>query len=147
MICLWQLQRVKSIHLFQCKTACELEESFVCRGFTWGVRGVRGERSGRGLCDLHSEDLVTAGSWLLRRNTDATYYRRVICLNSKLWHFNHALHDVSCSVSFSTFSFSVIWLFIDIIILILLRVGVPCFRQVNLVLYLSHFLTIMSSFT
>ncbi|XP_014362579.2 uncharacterized protein LOC106714136 [Papilio machaon] len=71
----------------ECKTACELEERFVCRGFTWGMRGVRGlrdvrgSRDGRGLCDLHSEDLVTSGSWLLRRNTDATYYRRVICLN------------------------------------------------------------------
>ncbi|XP_059046393.1 uncharacterized protein LOC131841983 [Achroia grisella] len=62
----------------ECKTGCEVEQRFVCRGFTW----IEGDRAhGRGLCDLHSEDLVTTGSWLLRRNSAATYYRRVICLN------------------------------------------------------------------
>ncbi|CAH0714234.1 unnamed protein product, partial [Brenthis ino] len=59
----------------ECKSACENEKRFVCRGFTWTVA-----RS-RGLCDLHSEDLVTTGSWLLRRVSGATYYRRVVCLN------------------------------------------------------------------
>ncbi|XP_023935348.2 uncharacterized protein LOC112043915 [Bicyclus anynana] len=59
----------------ECKSACEAENRFVCRGFTWTAT------PSRGLCDLHSEDLVTAGSWLLRRVTGATYYRRVICLN------------------------------------------------------------------
>ncbi|OWR48299.1 hypothetical protein KGM_208550 [Danaus plexippus plexippus] len=59
----------------ECKTACEQENRFVCRGFTWIAS------SSRGICDLHSEDLVTAGSWLLRRVSGASYYRRVICLN------------------------------------------------------------------
>ncbi|XP_045768569.1 uncharacterized protein LOC123869632 [Maniola jurtina] len=59
----------------ECKSACEAEKRFVCRGFTWTAT------STRGLCDLHSEDLVTTGSWLLRRVSGATYYRRVICLN------------------------------------------------------------------
>ncbi|CAH2234402.1 jg21206 [Pararge aegeria aegeria] len=59
----------------ECKLACEAEKRFVCRGFTWTAT------SSRGLCDLHSEDLVSTGSWLLRRVTGATYYRRVICLN------------------------------------------------------------------
>ncbi|XP_046962414.1 uncharacterized protein LOC124531889 isoform X1 [Vanessa cardui] len=59
----------------ECKLACESEKRFVCRGFTWTVA------PSRGLCDLHGEDLVTTGSWLLRRVTGATYYRRVICLN------------------------------------------------------------------
>ncbi|CAH2108132.1 unnamed protein product [Euphydryas editha] len=59
----------------ECKIACEREKRFVCRGFTWTTA------SSRGLCDLHSEDLVTTGSWLLRRVTGAIYYRRVICLN------------------------------------------------------------------
>ncbi|XP_052756099.1 uncharacterized protein LOC113512589 [Galleria mellonella] len=62
----------------ECKIGCEVEQRFVCRGFTW-IEG--GRARGRGLCDLHSEDLVTTGSWLLRRNSAATYYRRVICLN------------------------------------------------------------------
>ncbi|CAG4971992.1 unnamed protein product [Parnassius apollo] len=66
----------------ECKTACEMEERFVCRGFTWTIKNSGGKSEApRGLCDLHSEDLVTAGSWLLRRTTGATYYRRVICLN------------------------------------------------------------------
>ncbi|CAH2076192.1 unnamed protein product, partial [Iphiclides podalirius] len=66
----------------ECKTACEMEDRFVCRGFTWTARTVEGRSTAtRGLCDLHSEDLVTAGSWLLRRSSGATYYRRVICLN------------------------------------------------------------------
>ncbi|XP_049867797.1 uncharacterized protein LOC126368004 [Pectinophora gossypiella] len=59
----------------QCKSSCEVEQRFVCRGFTWSGVGERG------LCDLHSEDLVTTGSWLLRRTSTAVYYRRVICLN------------------------------------------------------------------
>ncbi|XP_045447709.1 uncharacterized protein LOC123656031 [Melitaea cinxia] len=59
----------------ECKFACEREKRFVCRGFTWTAT------SSRGLCDLHSEDLVTSGSWLLRRISGATYYRRVTCLN------------------------------------------------------------------
>ncbi|KAJ2942575.1 hypothetical protein O0L34_g2044 [Tuta absoluta] len=59
-----------------CKSACEIEEHFVCRGFTW-----TSQQTTLGLCDLHSEDLVTTGSWLLRRTSTATYYRRVICLN------------------------------------------------------------------
>ncbi|VVC98375.1 unnamed protein product [Leptidea sinapis] len=59
----------------ECKSACENEERFVCRGFTW-TRAHAGS-----LCDLHSEDLITTGSWLLRRVSGATYYRRVICLN------------------------------------------------------------------
>ncbi|XP_026315796.1 uncharacterized protein LOC113227134 [Hyposmocoma kahamanoa] len=61
----------------ECKTICELEDRFVCRGFTWTSL----KQTGRGLCDLHSEDLLTTGSWLLRRTSGATYYRRVICLN------------------------------------------------------------------
>ncbi|XP_063621387.1 uncharacterized protein LOC134793666 isoform X1 [Cydia splendana] len=72
----------------ECKSACESETRFVCRGFTWlpreGEVGRRGEAGGpgaRGLCDLHSEDLVSTGSWLLRRAAQAVYYRRVICLN------------------------------------------------------------------
>ncbi|XP_068632530.1 uncharacterized protein [Battus philenor] len=66
----------------ECKTACELEDRFICRGFTWTSRTQGGKTmASRGLCDLHSEDLVTAGSWLLRRATSAIYYRRVICLN------------------------------------------------------------------
>ncbi|CAK1540421.1 unnamed protein product [Leptosia nina] len=59
----------------ECKAACENEDRFICRGFTWT------STLSRGLCDLHSEDLITAGSWLLRRVSAATYYRRVICLN------------------------------------------------------------------
>ncbi|KAM3964143.1 uncharacterized protein ACR2FA_001623 [Aphomia sociella] len=69
---------VKNYTKDECKTSCEVEQRFVCRGFTW-IEG--GKANGRGLCDLHSEDLVTTGSWLLRRNSAATYYRRVICLN------------------------------------------------------------------
>ncbi|XP_053612609.1 uncharacterized protein LOC128676499 [Plodia interpunctella] len=65
----------------ECKTACEVERRFVCRGFSWTERPSRDAGSSRGLCDLHSEDLVTTGSWLLRRNAAAVYYRRVICLN------------------------------------------------------------------
>ncbi|XP_072939324.1 uncharacterized protein [Epargyreus clarus] len=62
----------------ECKKSCEVESRFVCRGFTWTMKTKDGIR---GLCDLHSEDLVTMGSWLLRRVSAATYYRRVICLN------------------------------------------------------------------
>ncbi|CAH0407020.1 unnamed protein product [Chilo suppressalis] len=62
----------------ECKALCEVEQRFVCRGFTWTERP---GASARGLCDLHSEDLVTTGSWLLRRTSPATFYRRVICLN------------------------------------------------------------------
>ncbi|KAG7306399.1 hypothetical protein JYU34_009029, partial [Plutella xylostella] len=72
----------------QCKSACETEDRFVCRGFTWSLPQGRGrsqgqgvEGQGQGVCDLHSEDLVSTGSWLLRRTNAATYYRRVICLN------------------------------------------------------------------
>ncbi|XP_047985878.1 uncharacterized protein LOC125226074 isoform X1 [Leguminivora glycinivorella] len=72
----------------ECKSACESESRFVCRGFTWqarpgsaGGRGEAGNPGARGLCDLHSEDLVSTGSWLLRRANHAVYYRRVICLN------------------------------------------------------------------
>ncbi|XP_028162263.1 uncharacterized protein LOC114354192 isoform X2 [Ostrinia furnacalis] len=70
---------VKNYTKDECKSACELEEHFICRGFTWTMDGRKD--SARGLCDLHSEDLVTTGSWLLRRTSPATYYRRVICLN------------------------------------------------------------------
>ncbi|XP_045533300.1 uncharacterized protein LOC123720644 [Pieris brassicae] len=59
----------------ECKSACENEDRFICRGFTWT------SRQSRGLCDLHSEDLISTGSWLSRRVSEATYYRRVICLN------------------------------------------------------------------
>ncbi|XP_012546144.1 uncharacterized protein LOC101747119 isoform X2 [Bombyx mori] len=63
----------------ECKKACETEQKFICRGFSWISKE---EKSGvRGICDLHSEDLVTTGSWLLRKTSGATYYRRVICLN------------------------------------------------------------------
>ncbi|XP_060803825.1 uncharacterized protein LOC106132843 isoform X2 [Amyelois transitella] len=67
----------------ECKTACEVEQRFVCRGFSWSEPRGREVTAGgsRGICDLHSEDLVTTGSWLLRRNAAAVYYRRVICLN------------------------------------------------------------------
>ncbi|KAL0880812.1 hypothetical protein ABMA27_001998 [Loxostege sticticalis] len=71
---------VKNYTKDECKSACELEQHFVCRGFTWTLDGLS-KSSGRGLCDLHTEDLVTTGSWLLRRTSPATYYRRVICLN------------------------------------------------------------------
>ncbi|XP_050561881.1 uncharacterized protein LOC118265449 isoform X1 [Spodoptera frugiperda] len=65
----------------ECKSSCERSELFICRGFTWISRG-KGKGGGeRGLCDLHSEDLITTGSWLLRRISTATYYRRVVCLN------------------------------------------------------------------
>ncbi|KAL4715378.1 hypothetical protein ACJJTC_015149 [Scirpophaga incertulas] len=80
----------------ECKMMCEEERRFVCRGFTWtewvldpgqaqssvqGTVHITGQGPERGLCDLHSEDLVSAGSWLLRRVSPATYYRRVTCLN------------------------------------------------------------------
>lgn len=71
-----------NVFFFQCKSSCERSELFICRGFTWISRG-KGKGGGeRGLCDLHSEDLITTGSWLLRRISTATYYRRVVCLNS-----------------------------------------------------------------
>ncbi|XP_026733279.1 uncharacterized protein LOC113497773 isoform X1 [Trichoplusia ni] len=62
----------------ECKKSCEIATRFICRGFTWITAG---QERGRGLCDLHSEDLITTGSWLLRRTSTADYYRRVICLN------------------------------------------------------------------
>ncbi|KAJ8730897.1 hypothetical protein PYW08_002310 [Mythimna loreyi] len=65
----------------ECKTSCEKAERFNCRGFTWISEGPEKGGGGRGLCDLHSEDLITTGSWLLRRISSATYYRRVVCLN------------------------------------------------------------------
>ncbi|GBP31621.1 hypothetical protein EVAR_84066_1 [Eumeta japonica] len=60
----------------QCRTACEDEEHFVCRGFTWHA-----QRASVGRCALHADDLVAVGSWLLQRVDGPTYYRRVICLN------------------------------------------------------------------
>ncbi|XP_037298105.1 uncharacterized protein LOC115445400 isoform X2 [Manduca sexta] len=63
----------------ECKRACEIEDHFICRGFTWIPAKDRAAL--RGVCDLHSEDLVTTGSWLLRRISGAAYYRRVMCLN------------------------------------------------------------------
>ncbi|XP_041988338.1 uncharacterized protein LOC121739823 [Aricia agestis] len=62
-----------NITRIECKSACESESRFVCRGFTFTAK----EGS---ICDLHSEELA-AGSWLLRRLPAATYYRRVVCLN------------------------------------------------------------------
>ncbi|XP_045495087.1 uncharacterized protein LOC123693872 [Colias croceus] len=66
---------IKNATKDECKTACENEDRFICRGFSFI------STASRGLCDLHSEDLITTGSWLLRRVSSATYYRRVICLN------------------------------------------------------------------
>ncbi|XP_022814387.1 uncharacterized protein LOC111348119 [Spodoptera litura] len=65
----------------ECKLSCEQSQLFICRGFTWISRGKVNGGGERGLCDLHSEDLITTGSWLLRRISFATYYRRVVCLN------------------------------------------------------------------
>ncbi|KAF9405088.1 hypothetical protein HW555_014020, partial [Spodoptera exigua] len=67
--------------LRHCKSSCEQSELFICRGFTWISREKVKGGGERGLCDLHSEDLITTGSWLLRRISSATYYRRVVCLN------------------------------------------------------------------
>uniref|UniRef100_A0A2A4K3D6 ZP domain-containing protein n=1 Tax=Heliothis virescens TaxID=7102 RepID=A0A2A4K3D6_HELVI len=72
---------VKNYTKDECKTLCERAEQFICRGFTWISEGYVKGGGGRGLCDLHSEDLITTGSWLLRRISSATYYRRVVCLN------------------------------------------------------------------
>lgn len=62
-----------------CKTACESEEHFVCRGFSWRQRDVTDGSLGD--CSLHSEDLLTIGSWLMKKSPNTFYYRRVICLN------------------------------------------------------------------
>nr|XP_049696552.1 uncharacterized protein LOC110384403 [Helicoverpa armigera] len=72
---------IKNYTKDECKTLCEQAESFICRGFTWISEEYVNSGGGRGLCDLHSEDLITTGSWLLRRISAATYYRRVVCLN------------------------------------------------------------------
>ncbi|XP_075974474.1 uncharacterized protein LOC142975500 isoform X2 [Anticarsia gemmatalis] len=72
---------IKNYTKDECKTSCEIAERFICRGFTWIPDAQARGNAGRGLCDLHSEDLITTGSWLLRRTSAATYYRRVICLN------------------------------------------------------------------
>ncbi|KAK7075737.1 hypothetical protein SK128_014512 [Halocaridina rubra] len=57
----------------QCHEACESEESFNCRSFTWFERA--------GICRLSGDDLTSAGLSSVTPLPDAAFYQRAPCID------------------------------------------------------------------
>lgn len=76
-----------------CQELCDKSTMYNCRGFTILQMPNRSSP----VCLLNSEDSKIYGPKLLRSNSQATYYERATCLNSKLiLQFLKKINNTNC---------------------------------------------------